>query len=281
MLSNFEFYRLKNAGMTNLGINKLLAHYKIAPEKISLRKMGIVAGVKSIADFLERYKSQDVKCLRDDFKRFPSFSINESIYPERLKQIYNPPFLLFYQGNLELLKRQKVAFVGSRACSENGQAAVQKIIRELQNKLVIVSGLARGIDAASHVAAIKNAGQTIAVIGTGLQVAYPKENRPIQEYMCQKHLVLSEYGPDEKPLKYHFPDRNRIIAGLARGVVVIEAKMRSGSLITCERAMEEGRDVYAVPGQIKDSYSEGCHYLIQQGAKLVFRGHDILEEYFD
>lgn len=146
---------------------------------------------------------------------------------------------------------------------------------------MIFSGLARGIDAAIHVAAIKNAGQTIAVIGTGLQVAYPKENRPIQEYMCQKHLVLSEYGPDEKPLKYHFPNRNRIIAGLARGVVVIEAKMRGESLITCERAMEEGRDVYAVPGQIKDSYSEGCYHLIQQVAKLVFRRQDILEEYFE
>lgn len=120
MLSNFELYRLKNSGMTNLGINKLLAHYKIAPEKISVRKMGIIAGVKSIADFLERYKSQDVKSLREEFKRFPSFSINESIYPERLKQSYNPLVLLYYQGNLELLKRQKVTFFGSRVCSENG-----------------------------------------------------------------------------------------------------------------------------------------------------------------
>ncbi|MCL2858335.1 MAG: DNA-processing protein DprA, partial [Streptococcaceae bacterium] len=113
----------------------------------------------------------------------------------------------------------------------------------------------------------------------GLDVFYPLENRKLQEYIGENHLLLTEYVAGEKPLKFHFPERNRIIAGLSRGVIVAEAKIRSGSLITCERAMEEGRDVFAIPGNITDGYSDGCHHLIQQGAKLIFKSQDILEEY--
>lgn len=281
MITNFDLFRWKNAGMSNLGVNRLLEHYKIYPQKLSLRKMAQIAQVKSIPNFIESYKAQDVKTLRKEFRKFPSFSILEEIYPVRLREIYNPPTLLFYQGNIDLLNLPKLAFVGSRASSQHGGKAVQKIIKELGGRFVIVSGLARGIDATSHIGAIKNQTSTIAVIGTGLDVFYPAENRKVQEYMAQKELILSEYASGEKPLKYHFPERNRIIAGLSRGVVVIEAKFRSGSLITCERAMEEGRDVFAVPGDITEGYSEGCHRLIQQGAKLVSCGQDILEEYLN
>ncbi|WP_193227234.1 DNA-processing protein DprA, partial [Streptococcus pneumoniae] len=119
----------------------------------------------------------------------------------------------------------------------------------------------------------------IAVIGTGLDVFYPKANKRLQDYIGNDHLALSEYGPGEQPLKFHFPARNRIIAGLCRGVIVAEAKMRSGSLITCERAMEEGRDVFAIPGSILDGLSDGCHHLIQEGAKLVTSGQDVLAEF--
>ncbi|MFC4652461.1 DNA-processing protein DprA [Lactococcus nasutitermitis] len=280
MITNFDIYRWKNAGMTNLGVNKLLKFYRKYERKINLRQMAQVASIKSIPDFIERYKAQDVTKLRESYKKFPSFSILEDIYPERLKEIYNPPTLIFYQGNLNLLKKPKIAFVGSRNSSENGIKATQKIIKELKGTFVIVSGLARGIDATSHIAAIKNDSPTIAVIGTGLDVYYPLDNRKIQEYMAKKELILSEYIPGDKPLKFHFPERNRIIAGLSRGVVVVEAKIRSGSLITAERALEEGRDVFAIPGNISDGFSDGCNHLIQQGAKLVYQGQDILEDYF-
>ena len=142
-----------------------------------------------------------------------------------------------------------------------------------------MSGLARGIDTAAHIASLKNGGKTIAVIGTGLNHFYPKENRQLQNYIAKNHLLLSEYNPDQPALKYHFPERNRIIAGLAGAVLVAEAKMRSGSLITCERALEEGRDIFAVPGSILDGKSDGCHHLIQEGAKCVISGFDILSEY--
>ena len=149
----------------------------------------------------------------------------------------------------------------------------------MENELVIVSGLARGIDTAAHMSILQSGGKTIAVIGTGLDVYYPRSNKRLQDYIGQHHLLLSEYGPGEEPLKYHFPARNRIIAGLCRGVIVAEAKMRSGSLITCERAMEEGRDVFAIPGSILDGRSDGCHHLVQEGAKLVTSGQDVLAEF--
>mgnify|MGYP002404157557 FL=1 len=149
----------------------------------------------------------------------------------------------------------------------------------MQNHFVVVSWLARGIDTASHIAALKNGGKTIAVIGTCLDVNYPRENAQLQNYIATNQLLLTEYGPGQTPLKYHFPERNRIIAGLSRGVLVTEAKSCSGSLMTCERAMEEGRDVFAIPGNITDNLSDGCHFLIQEGAKLVYHGRDILMEY--
>ena len=279
MITNFDLFRWKKAGMTNLGVNKLLKFFRKYDIKISLRQMGQVAQVKSIPNFIEQYKNQDVKKLRIDYKKFSSFSILDDLYPERLREIYNPPVLIFYQGNIDLLKNPKLAFVGSRLAGQSGIKAVQKIITELNQSFTIVSGLAKGIDTASHLSAIKTKTPTIAVIGTGLDIFYPLENRKIQEYLAKNQLVLREYSLGEKPLKYHFPERNRIIAGLSRGVVVVEEKLRSGSLITCERALEEGRDIFAIPGNIADGTSDGCNHLIQQGAKLVYQAQDILEEY--
>ena len=279
MITNFDLFRWKKAGMINLGVNKLLKFFHKYDRKISLRQMGQVAQVKSIPNFIEQYKNQDVKKLRIDYKKFSSFSILDDLYPERLREIYNPPVLIFYQGNIDLLKNPKLAFVGSRLAGQSGIKAVQKIVTELNQSFTIVSGLAKGIDTASHLSAIKTKTPTIAVIGTGLDIFYPLENRKIQEYLAKNQLVLSEYSLGEKPRKYHYPERNRIIAGLSRGVVVVEAKLRSGSLITCERALEEGRDIFAIPGNIADGTSDGCNHLIQQGAKLVYQAQDILEEY--
>ena len=228
---------------------------------------------------MEKYKALDTKELRKEFNCFPSVSILDDEYPLELKHCYNPPVLLFYQGNLELLNRQKMAVVGARTASASGTKSVQKIVKELGNHFVIVSGLARGIDTSAHLSALKNGGASIAVIGCGLDVYYPKENKQLQAYMAKNHLVLSEYVAGEAPLKFHFPERNRIIAGLSQGVIVVEAKLRSGSLITCERALEEGRDVFAIPGNILDGKSDGCHHLIKEGAKCVTSGLDILSEY--
>lgn len=278
-MKNYDIYKLKHAGLTNGQVLNVLRYAENKGKELSLRDIAVVSECRNPALFIERYKQIDDDFLKKSFEEFPSFSILDDIYPWDLSEIYNPPALLFYQGNIDLLELPKVAVVGSRDSSKLGNQSVQKIIKELNNELIIVSGLARGIDTAAHMAALQNGGRTIAVIGTGLDVFYPKANKKLQSYIGKNHLVLSEYGPGEQPLKFHFPERNRIIAGLCRGVIVAEAKMRSGSLITCERAMEEGRDVFAIPGSILDGKSDGCHHLIQEGAKCIMSGSDVLSEF--
>ncbi|ABV09886.1 DNA-processing protein DprA [Streptococcus gordonii] len=278
-MKNYDIYKMKHAGLTNGQVLNVLRYVENKEKELSLRDIAVVSECRNPALFMERYKQIDDDFLKKSFEEFPSFSILDEIYPWDLSEIYNPPVLLFYQGNIDLLELPKVAVVGSRDSSKLGNQSVQKIIKELNNELIIVSGLARGIDTAAHMAALQNGGRTIAVIGTGLDVFYPKANKKLQSYIGKNHLVLSEYGPGEQPLKFHFPERNRIIAGLCRGVIVAEAKMRSGSLITCERAMEEGRDVFAIPGSILDGKSDGCHHLIQEGAKCIMSGSDVLFEF--
>ena len=278
-MKNYDIYKMKHAGLTNGQVLNVLRYAENKEKVLSLRDIAVVSECRNPALFMERYKQIDDDFLKKSFEEFPSFSILDEIYPWDLSEIYNPPALLFYQGNIDLLELPKVAVVGSRDSSKLGNQSVQKIIKELNNELIIVSGLARGIDTAAHMAALQNGGRTIAVIGTGLEVFYPKANKKLQAYIGKNHLVLSEYGPGEQPLKFHFPERNRIIAGLCRGVIVSEAKMRSGSLITCERAMEEGRDVFAIPGSILDGKSDGCHHLIQEGAKCIMSGSDVLSEF--
>lgn len=279
-MNHFELFKLKKAGLTNLNINNIINYLKKnSLTSLSVHNMAVVSKCKNPTFFIENYKQLDLKKLRQEFKKFPVLSILDSNYPLELKEIYNPPVLLFYQGNIELLSKPKLAVVGARQASQIGCQSVKKIIKETNNQFVIVSGLARGIDTAAHVSALKNGGSSIAVIGSGLDVYYPTENKKLQEYMSYNHLVLSEYFTGEQPLKFHFPERNRIIAGLCQGIVVAEAKMRSGSLITCERALEEGREVFAIPGNIIDGKSDGCHHLIQEGAKCIISGKDILSEY--
>ena len=278
-MNNFELFKLKKVGLTNLNIHKILEYRQRTDKKLSVRDMAVVSACKNPILFIESYKNLDVQQCREEFNQFPSFSILDDVYPMELKEIYNPPVLLFYQGDLELLEQPKLAIVGARDASKTGVASVKKIVQELQNHFVVVSGLARGIDTAAHIAGLKNGGKTIAVIGCGLDVYYPKENRELQDYIAKHHLILSEYPTQAEPKKFHFPERNRIIAGLSQGIVVAEAKMRSGSLITCERALEEGREVFAIPGSILDGKSDGCHHLIQEGAKCITTGFDVLSEY--
>jgi DNA processing protein len=207
-------------------------------------------------------------------------TIFDEDYPDRLKTIYQPPWMLFARGNLSLLKnRESLAVVGSRNATAYGIGAIDYLFPSLIHKnVLIVSGLARGIDAHAHKAAIKLGGKTIGVIAGGFHHLYPKENVKLAEYMMEKQLVLSEYPPATMPAKWQFPMRNRIISGLSVGTLVVEARKKSGSLITADFALNEGRDVFAVPGSILSPDSDGVHYLIQQGAKLVKSSEDILEE---
>lgn len=200
-------------------------------------------------------------------------------YPFFLLQISNIPCILYYCGDISLLQNNCLAVVGSRQASIYGTRQAKLFAAELsKNGLTIVSGLARGIDAAAHEGALEGKGSTLAVLGAGLDEPYPRENIRLFRRICEKGLVISEFPPGTKPLNYHFPIRNRIISGLSLGVFVVEAMARSGSLITCDLALEQGKEVFALPGVVTSPNSIGALRLIQQGAKLVIYPQDILEE---
>lgn len=209
-------------------------------------------------------------------------SMEDKEYPESLRKIYNPPKRLYCIGNIELLyNKKKLAIIGCRDYSEYGKKVAIKFAYELSKKeIVIVSGGARGIDSFSHEGCIMAKNETIAVLGNGLDYIYPPENKKLEEEILQNNgLLVSEYDIGIKPSKYTFPERNRIISGLSSGVLVIEAKQRSGTLITVDFALEQGKNIYAVPGDITRKNTVGTNELIKQGAKIVTTINDIIEDF--
>ena len=202
-------------------------------------------------------------------------------YPEALREIADPPFLLYALGRIERLKLPAVAIVGSRDASRYGRDVAWRLSQELSAAgMTVVSGFARGVDAAAHEAALEGPGGTIAVLGCGLDVDYPREHRQLKERLAADHLLVSEYPPGAEPRPQNFPIRNRIIAGLSAGVIVVEASRRSGSLITARLANDFGRDVFAVPGSIFSQTSAGAHELLRDGAILCRGAEDVLAELF-
>ncbi len=202
-------------------------------------------------------------------------------YPPRLLDLYDPPKHLYIDGDIELLKMPMIAIVGSRNASAIGLQNAASFARELsQSGLLIVSGLARGVDGAAHKATLSLGSKhfTMAVCGAGVDVIYPKEHLDLARNIRKQGLLVSELPLGSPPKAFHFPRRNRIIAALSMGVLVVEAAERSGSLITARLAAELGREVFAIPGSIQNPFSRGCNLLIQQGAKLVQNPRDVLEE---
>ena len=206
-------------------------------------------------------------------------TLADAAYPQALLAVADPPPLLFLKGRVELLGRPALAIVGSRNATAQGLANAENFARTLSLVgYTIVSGQALGIDTAAHRGALGHAGSTIAVIGTGADIVYPARNRELAHAIAADGLIVSEFPLGTPALAPNFPRRNRIISGLARGVLVVEAALRSGSLITARLAGEQGRDVFAIPGSIHSPLSKGCHVLIKQGAKLVDSAQDIVEE---
>jgi len=219
-----------------------------------------------------------LRWLRAD-DRHHLFLLGEPDYPPHLLETADPPLLLYGRGRVELLRRPSLAMVGSRHATAQGRENARAFAAELgEAGLTIVSGLALGIDAAAHEGALETAGGTIAVVGTGLDQAYPRRHAALTEHIADKGLVVSEYSLGTPPRRENFPQRNRIIAGLTRGTLVVEATLQSGSLITARLAAEAGRDVFAMPGSIHSPQARGCHALIKQGAKLVETAQDVLDE---
>ncbi|WP_202077055.1 DNA-processing protein DprA [Caldalkalibacillus salinus] len=207
-------------------------------------------------------------------------TILDDAYPERLKNIYDPPWVLYTIGNRDLWHDPSMAFVGSRKASTYGKHITQRFVKALlEHGFVISSGMALGIDSISHWEALRHKGRTVAILGSGIDVIYPKQHRSLYSQIVKEGLMISEYPPGTRPHPGFFPRRNRIISGLSVGTIVVEANEKSGSLITAHQALEQGREVFAIPGSIFDQQSKGTNLLIQKhGAKLVIQVEDILEE---
>ncbi|MEO8003280.1 MAG: DNA-processing protein DprA [Betaproteobacteria bacterium] len=215
--------------------------------------------------------------LRDPANRIVTLA--DAAYPRLLLEITDPPPLLYAKGNVELLNHAALAVVGSRNATPQGIDNARAFSRELSvGGFSIVSGLALGIDAAAHEGGLEAPSSSIAVVGTGLDIVYPARNRDLAHRLAHQGLIISEFALGMPALASNFPRRNRLISGLSRGCLVVEAALKSGSLITARYALEQGREVFAIPGSIHSPLSKGCHLLIKQGAKLAESGRDILEE---
>lgn len=258
-------------------------------QKMNLMQRGkVIIDTKEIEEIIKNITDEKIKCTIDKYiERMENMKIevvtcDDTYYPTNLKQIYDFPICLYYKGNINLLNNTvKIAIVGSREYSDYGKIVAENFAYKLSKEnITIVSGGARGIDSFSHWGAIKAGEKTIAVLGNGLNYIYPPENKQLQENIIKNNgLLVSEYIIGTKPSKYTFPKRNRIISGISDGVLIIEAKQKSGALITADFALEQGKNIYAIPGNINKINSIGTNELIKQGAKIVTNIKDILEDY--
>ncbi len=251
--------------------------FQLSP--FELTEMEVPEEVQSVLN-----KGGDQRRLDQDFSLVQAQQIgvlptSSTLYPELLKEIYDPPPLLYVRGDTSVLSRPSLAVVGSRRTSQAGRENALCFARELAGAgFSIVSGMALGVDTNSHWGALEQ-GHTVAVLGTGADVVYPQRNRELYQRICDQGAVISEFPLGTEPHPGRFPRRNRIISGMSLGVLVVEAALKSGSLITARCAMEQGREVFAIPGSIHNTGSQGCHQLIKQGAKLVESAADIMEEF--
>ncbi len=236
---------------------------------------------RSLQSLLAAHKQLDLDAEMREIKRagITLLTWNDPTYPRLLREIYNPPPLLYMKGSLLPEDDWSIAVVGTRGVSTYGRQVAQRLATDLvRNGLTVVSGLARGVDGEAHKAALAAGGRTIAVLGGGFKHLYPPEHRHLATQIAQQGALLTEYGLDVPPEAGNFPARNRIISGLSLGTVVVEAGKQSGALITAHMAAEQGREVFAVPGNILKKTSKGSNHLIQEGAKAVLNVRDILEE---
>jgi DNA processing protein len=271
-------------GLSNYNIKKLVRFYGSASKVLSLKTKDIPPAQAGLSKYIEKIQAFP----RDAFLKHEYAAVakqqvkvvtfqNES-YPDLIKHIDDAPVVLYVKGRLPL-PAICLAVVGSRKSSLSGRLTAEKFAYQLSERgFAVVSGMARGIDTSAHHGTLKAAGRTVAVLGSGLACVYPRENRSLYERIADSAAVISEFPMKTAPLPYNFPRRNRIISGLSLGVIVVEAAQKSGALITADFALEQGREVYAVPGNIEKATSQGVHNLIKQGAKMITSIDDVLED---
>lgn len=264
----------------------ILLKYLGSPQEILSAKTSTLTQIKGIGPKIAQQivEERDKINVDSELKKIEKegvtiLTLDSENYPVNLKSIYDPPPVLYVKGKIELDDRLAIAIVGSRAATTYGKGVSSRLAAELvESGFTIVSGLARGIDVAAHSGAINSNGRTIAVLGCGIDIIYPQENKKLFLDIIEHGAIVSEFPMSTPPAKFNFPQRNRIISGLTLGTVIVEAPLRSGALITAHCALEQNREVFAVPGQVISNLSKGTHQLIKQGAKLTETAQDIIEE---
>lgn len=289
MIMNEEDYMLwlcSTKNMWHKKMRKILEYFGDAESVFyagenQLEQTGFLKN-EDVKQILESAKCFDIRREREKLEQDKIIFLTEKsdVYPSRLRNMSDAPLVLFVKGNpahIARLEEPSVSVIGSRICSCYGTFTAEKFSRELSlNGINVISGMARGVDSAAHKGALLGKGVTVAVLGCGVDICYPPENRSLYDEIEKNGVLLSEYPPGTKPFAWQFPERNRIISGLSDCVIITEAKEKSGSLITARWALEQGIDVFAVPGRINDPLSQGCNHLIQEGAMPVTDVSDIL-----
>ncbi len=288
-------YRYWLANLYNIGIKKteLLLNlygsaievFKASKEELyAYKRDGSFAGLMSDRDLETILADRDKSKIEENYNRLISSGVTfiskeDADYPEKLRNIYMAPYALYLKGRLPSKEDRVIAMVGARECSPYGIEMTKCLAGAIAMEGIhIISGLARGVDAYAHQGALSSGGVTYAVMGCGIDICYPRENINLYIDMQREGGIISEYAPNIKPLAGNFPMRNRIISGLSDGIVIIEAKERSGSLITVDYGLDQGKEIYALPGRATDRLSEGCNNLIKLGAKMITSPKDILED---
>jgi len=285
-----NWYKLRVLGIRDFVIRSLMRNVKSFSDVARLDDVHLRKYFKLEETEIRKLREADSESFNREFDkeieslirlRMKVINLTDADYPEDLKNISQPPVFLYYRGNIALLKKRKIGVVGTRKATAYGTMACEKIVEGLADSgIVTVSGLAMGIDTVCHRRTLEKGGETVAVLGNGLDVIYPKINKRLYEKIGQEGLLVSEFPPGTEPTNFNFPLRNRIIVGLSRGVVIVESQETGGSLITAGIALEENRDVFVVPGDIFSPSSEGCNNLIKRSqGKLVTSAKDILDEY--
>jgi DNA processing protein len=276
--------RLARADLSAKRLRRLIERYGDPGEALGatakdLRDFGLSAPVA------ERFVSAANDPLKTEMDLIASLGITvlpytHPDYPPPLAEIYDPPVVLFVRGELSAADAFSIGIVGSRRATAYGRSVSERLAKELSEVgFTIVSGLARGVDTAAHAGALSAGGRTIGVLGCGVDIAYPASNRGLIERMAKEGAVLSEFAPGVTPDAWRFPARNRIISGISKGVLIIESPDNSGAMITVNYALEQGREVFAVPGNVETGLNSGCHRLLREGAGLVERAQDVLEAF--
>ena len=280
-----SYIRLSKLELSPKRATALLQHFGSASRIFAASDLELRKAANINDKTLEKLRSPEPPSISADLERMDKQGVSlvtmfDPDYPVNLKQIFDPPAMLYVKGGLMESDRFSIAIVGSRGASAYGKAVSERIARDLANRgLTIVSGGARGIDTAAHKGTLAFGGRSVAVLGCGVDVAYPPENKALFESIVGGGgAVISEFPMGTTPEPWRFPTRNRIISGMSMGVLVVESPEESGALITATSASEQGREVFAVPGNIDNPRNRGCHRLIKEGAKLVETADDILEE---